>query len=133
MGTRSITHIKEDGKTIATIYRQYDGYPSGHGSDLLEMLQGIKLTNGFGFGAKYGEVANGMGCLAALVISELKSEQVGGVYIYPPKSQNVGEEYIYTIKEKNGKINLKCVDVWNKKTLFNDTVENLTTKELENA
>ena len=31
MGTRSIIHVKDERKTITTIYRQYDGYPSGMG------------------------------------------------------------------------------------------------------
>ena len=34
MGTRSLTHIIEDKETLTTIYRQFDGYMSGHGSDL---------------------------------------------------------------------------------------------------
>lgn len=31
MGTRSIIHVKDGRKTIVTLYRQYDGYPSGMG------------------------------------------------------------------------------------------------------
>jgi hypothetical protein len=50
MGTRSLTHViesyKDNGKkkkqTLLTMYRQYDGYPRGHGADLVEFLEGSK-------------------------------------------------------------------------------------------
>ena len=39
MGTRSLTFVyDEDGRKIINMYRQYDGYPSGHGKDLAESL-----------------------------------------------------------------------------------------------
>ena len=38
MGTRTLVHIKDGKKTIATIYRQYDGYPSGMGEDIKRIL-----------------------------------------------------------------------------------------------
>ena len=56
MGTRSLTRVIEtwnDEKTnklkkqvLVCMYRQYDGYPSGMGSDLAEFLNGGKLVNG---------------------------------------------------------------------------------------
>ena len=44
MGTRSLTtfiddHTKEE---IVVMYRHYDGYPSGHGKDLIDFLNKIK-------------------------------------------------------------------------------------------
>ena len=48
MGTRSLTVFNdEDGKEIAVMYRQFDGYPSGHGTELAEFLAGKKMVNGF--------------------------------------------------------------------------------------
>ena len=44
MGTRSLTHFKENGDTLATIYRQYDGYMSGHGVDLSHFLKSKKIV-----------------------------------------------------------------------------------------
>ena len=42
MGTRSLTFVKEqNGRKVSTyvcMYRQYDGYPSGHGLELAEFL-----------------------------------------------------------------------------------------------
>lgn len=31
MGTRSLTVMKDTGNEIAVLYRQFDGYPEGHG------------------------------------------------------------------------------------------------------
>lgn len=49
MGTRSLTFVyDEDDKTpIVNMYRQFDGYPSGHGADLADFLLPLRLVNGF--------------------------------------------------------------------------------------
>lgn len=96
MGTRSITHLKEEGKTLVTIYRQYDGYPSGMGLDLAEYLVDITVVNGFGSNMEIGTYANGMGCLAAQLIKHLKKD-IGNIYLVEPKSGNMGEEYVYRV------------------------------------
>lgn len=73
MGTRCLTVIKEGDKSssdICVIYRQMDGYPSGHGEDIKRLIGNIVVTNGY-----LGEdttVANGMGCLAAQLVTGLK-------------------------------------------------------------
>ena len=61
MGTRSLTHFIErhteqpkdkrkkaivKDTEIVVMYRQYDGYPSGHGIDLSEFLSKGRLVNG---------------------------------------------------------------------------------------
>jgi hypothetical protein len=116
MGTRSLTHIKDDvweegetPKTIVTIYRQMDGYPEGLGAELAEFLAPFTIVNGFG-GGDPTPVANGMGCLAAQVVAHLK-DGVGSVYLYPPDSEDCGEEYVYTIAGGRGGLNLKCEGV----------------------
>ena len=38
MGTRSLTFVYEGEKPIVNMYRQFDGYPSGHGAELAEFL-----------------------------------------------------------------------------------------------
>lgn len=95
MGTRSLTHIKKDGETLLTFYRQYDGYPEGMGVDLAEFLDGFEVVNGYG--ERKPKLANGMGCLAAQLIKELKDD-VGNVYIFAADSEDCGEEYTYTIE-----------------------------------
>lgn len=110
MGTRSLTHIMDDGKPLVTIYRQFDGYPSGHGQDLADFLEGLTVVNGIG--SRERKIANGMGCLAAQLVGHLKAESAksayqpngpqpgdiaGNVYIYPAGIEGCGEEYVYTV------------------------------------
>lgn len=107
MGTRSLTHIKQDGKTLVTIYRQYDGYPEGLGKELYDFLKDFTVLNGYG--KKEPKLANGIGCLAAQVVDQLK-DGIGNVYLYPPDSSDCGEEYVYTIYLLDDKIHLKLTD-----------------------
>ncbi len=80
MGTRSLTVFEDDnGKYIATIYRQYDGYPSGHGKKLYDILNGMVVVNGLS-SATPKKAANGIGCMAAQVVAGLK-ECIGNVYL----------------------------------------------------
>lgn len=95
MGTRSHTTVFDEGGTrLVTIYQQYDGYPEGVGLELARFLKGFEITNGFGPGAKLGEMANGPECLAAQLVAHLKTE-VGNVYVTTPGDQ--GQEYEYEI------------------------------------
>lgn len=97
MSTRSLTQIFDsDGKMIVVVYRQSDGYPSGHGKELAEYLKDITITNGI-TGREKGVTANGMNCLAAQIIAFFK-EEVGGFYLYPAGTSDVGEDYIYKVK-----------------------------------
>ncbi len=66
MGTRSLTRFydEQSDAVLVCIYRQYDGYPSGHGKDLAAFVAERKIVNGFGRSEQ--KLANGMGCLAAL-------------------------------------------------------------------
>ena len=102
MGTRSLTVFKEeDGKEICVMYRQYDGYPQGHGRELANFLSGMKMVNGISSADK-GKIANGMSCLTAQVIRELKGKDVGGIYIHPLGTRGMWEDYIYIISGKTG-------------------------------
>lgn len=101
MGTRSNVRFKENGKVIGCLYRQYDGYPTGMGQDLLDILPGgdPSILNGFSLDSKCPTHFNGIGCLAAYVTGKLKGNQIGNVYVYP--SDHVpgesGEEYVYDL------------------------------------
>ena len=48
MGTRSLTVFNNemDNSEIVVLYRQYDGYPTGHGRDLFSFLNNIEIVNG---------------------------------------------------------------------------------------
>ena len=114
MGTRSLTHIYDDRteSVLATVYRQMDGYPSGHGEDLAEILKGRTLVNGFGSGTP-SKASNGAGCLAATIIAELKVPAgIGGIYLEPPGSEDHGEEYVYSVSPRlEGSIRFKVESI----------------------
>ena len=81
MGTRCLTYVYEGNSPLVCLYRQFDGYPSGHGAELANFLKGIKLGNGIAANPKMGKFANGMGCLAAQLVAHFK-KSVGGFYIH---------------------------------------------------
>lgn len=94
MGTRSLTFVKEDGKVIMCMYRQMDGYPSGHGKDLAEFLKDITMVNGIGMGQT--KIANGAGCLAAQIVAHFK-DGPGGIYLQAGDTVDSGQDYDYVI------------------------------------
>ena len=108
MGTRSNTTFFSEWsneKPLAMIYRQFDGYPEGHGVQLARFLKEIKLVNGLRIDSEYSEVkvANKMSCLAAQVVVYLK-EKPGDIYLESPEDEeNLGTEYNYRIyRDKMG-------------------------------
>ena len=96
MGTRSLTFVYEENKPVVNMYRQFDGYPSGHGQELAEFLLSGELVNGYS--DENAKVFNGMGCLAAQMIVNFK-KSVGGFYIYPIESNDCWQDYEYHIYE----------------------------------
>jgi len=85
MGTRSLTFVyTEHNEPIMNMYRQYDGYPTGHGAELAEFLLNCNH--------------NGMSCLAASMLSAFK-ESLGSIYIYPIDSTDCNQEYEYHVYE----------------------------------
>ena len=98
MGTRSLTFVYDGNVPVINIYRQFDGYPSGHGHELAQFLNSKILVNGYG--EQNSAEANGMGCLAAQLIVQLK-HGVGGIYIYPVTSTDCFQDYEYHVYENN--------------------------------
>ena len=122
MGTRSLTHVietyKHNGKkkkqTLLTMYRQYDGYPSGHGSDLVGFLEGSRVVNGYSTSDTESEkrVFNGAGCLAAQLVAHFK-KGIGGFYLHRPNAKGCGEEYTYEIEvdSDTNQTTLRCYEI----------------------
>jgi len=98
MGTRSLTYVYDDNsKPIIKLYRQFDGYPSGHGIELAEFLGNIReITNGIRAGDRDRRTANGMGCLAAQMVAHFKTD-VGGFYLYPVEGNDHWQDYEYHV------------------------------------
>lgn len=99
MGTRSLTFVYEKNKPILNMYRQFDGYPSGHGQELAEFLLSGEMVNGIPVGVNK-LFFNGMGCLAAQMIANFK-KSAGGFYIYPIDSNDCWQDYEYHIYENS--------------------------------
>jgi hypothetical protein len=133
MGTRTLVHIKDGKKTITTIYRQFDGYPTGMGEDIKKILNNgeVEILNGYSGSSKSPAQFNGVGCLAAYLVGELKQQKIGNIYLFSPNEKNCGEEYIYTLTVKEGDVFLKVLDVYSKKTLFNGILKDFCGKKAE--
>lgn len=124
MGTRSLTKIIEvhrdenyiSKKALTTMYRQYDGYMSGHGKDLAEWLEPFAVVNGISMGETH-KVANGADCLAAQMFAHFK-DGAGGIYLYHPDAHDCGEEYIYYIYVHHDDITIKVYDTYDEKVIF---------------
>lgn len=106
MGTRSLTYIysnyKDDNDTtvhqpVVCMYRQYDGYPEGHGAELASFLTSGKLVNGLGMMDDFKVMFNGMGCLAAQMVAHFK-QGAGGIYLHAPNlGRDDWQEYEYHV------------------------------------
>jgi hypothetical protein len=96
MGTRSLTFVYDGRTRVMCMYRQFDGYPSGHGAELASFLASFDaVVNGYAFN-ETRKVANGMGCLAAQLVANFKVG-VGGFYLYPTSTKDAGQEYEYHV------------------------------------
>ena len=135
MGTRSLTYIKDqyedNDNIIICMYRQYDGYLSGHGKELAEFLQDFTVVNGYN-SLTPARSANGMSCLAAQLVAHFK-DGIGNIYLYPTSTKDVGEEFIYTISLTDSQIYIEVKDAWSDKIIFIGTptelIEKINTKE----
>ena len=114
MGTRSLTVINSewDDSEICVLYKQYDGYPEGHGTDLLNFLKDMHIVNGIG-SKENRKISNGMDCLAAQVVAHFKTGP-GDFYLHSAGSRDMCEEFIYTIYVKDKKLHIKVEDVYDK-------------------
>ena len=113
MGTRATIKIakREEGvsfsekpdKFMVSIYHHFDGYPEYLGVTLANYLDGKKIVNGLG--EDRDTVFNGLGCMAASIIAELK-EEAGNVYIENLEHPSGWIDYEYYIWGDTGK------DIW---------------------
>ena len=111
MGTRCLTYVfDEKYKPIVCIYRQFDGYPEGHGEDLKRILEGIPITNGIPSRVLLGKsderLFSGMEELAAVLVQKLKEKDPhGNIYLVPPvwPPEDHWQEYEWCIFGKVGR------------------------------
>jgi hypothetical protein len=76
------------------IYHHYDGYPEHLGVKLASYLDGYYVVNGSG--REGDKLFNGLGCMAASIVAELK-DGPGDVYIEDPERRHGWIDYEYYI------------------------------------
>jgi hypothetical protein len=127
MGTRSLTRVKKGRSTLVTIYRQFDGYPDALGVELYNLFKHTgKIVNGYSSHDKSPDTFNGMGCVAAFLVGQMKlfkynrtdKNPIGDVYIESNSVKDAGQDYEYIISEKNDTLQIKVIGSWSNKTLF---------------
>jgi hypothetical protein len=105
MGTRCDTIMYNGAdKEIAVLYRQYDGYPDGHGKELKKFLNGKKIINGIS--GEDNHNFNGMDCLAAALVAHFK-KTIGGFYLNPAGSRD--GEYQYKVMKDHSSDAIKVI------------------------
>ena len=137
MGTRStITFcekINDEIQPLVSIYQQYDGYLEGVGKDLCTWLSKMTILNGYSFYDRYSDdVANGVGCLVAQYIRNIKPH-IGDTYIIPMDSSQDDIDYNYKIifdsygKEpcNAAKVATVMVNKWGRDYFFTGTPKEL--------
>jgi hypothetical protein len=117
MGTRSLTFVYEESfnpedepQPIINLYRQYDGYPTGHGAELAEFLAQFELVNGIPVGEPHEKkYANGMPCAAAQLVAHFK-DGPGQFYLYPVSAKDCGQDYEYHVYAEAGNLCVRVKD-----------------------
>ena len=87
-----VSFSKEPNQTIVDIYHHWDGYPEGLGVTLASYLNGYHIVNGIG--RENDKLFNGIGCMAASIVAELK-DGAGDVYIEPRESHSWIDYHYY--------------------------------------
>jgi len=136
MGTRCITVVEdEEGNELCRIFRQFDGYPSIHGDELVAFLARGRVEEAIGM---YDEKSFlGMGDVAASLVAYLKSYRrddtdpsspkewrtptaLGNrIQIIPIGMKDIGEQFIYTVtyQGNNRFVELRVVDLRDSKVV----------------
>lgn len=112
MSTSALVIVQDENRVdLCVIYVHSDGYPSGLGAKLKDILGEMLVTDLLSSSRKMGKIANGMEDVAAQVVAMLKTS-AGNVYLNPPDSRNMGEftYYINYPKERNAPLEIKVED-----------------------
>jgi hypothetical protein len=120
MGTRSTTKFYSE-VVLLSVYQQWDGYINGVGHDLARWLSDKKVINGYGMQTREEGYANGMGCLAAQYVADMKGG-IGGFYLTTPTDR---QEYNYQVRYADGQFNIKVKRWDSNRAIFDGTPQEL--------
>lgn len=95
MGTRNLTMVIKNAKPVVAQYGQWDGYPEGQGSTILEFLKSKDLFNRF-----------------------IKKIETGVVKFVDEKKQKEIDAFIKKLGSTDGWLNMEQVDKYDKKFPF---------------
>ena len=137
MSTRALINIvnRQEGRSFSKtlkpsaihtqVYNHYDGHPERLGVTLASYLKDYDIRNGIP-NEYQGPIANGIGCLAAQLVSYLKDEP-GSIYLQPPRNIDF-EDYVYYIWVKeNTRIMISIFD-YNNECIYVGDCESLIEK-----
>ena len=106
-----VSFNKHPKEVYAQIYHHYDSYSDLLGVGIAKFLSDIRVVNGIG-SHKGDRLANGMGCLAAQVLTHLKLARHYPNRISPERDEiQEGNVYLDAPNEKRGDIEY-CYYVW---------------------
>ena len=91
---RSFSELLDPSAIHTQIYKHWDGYPEGLGVTLANYLDGYQIVNGISHDTQ-GPIANGIGCLAAQLVSYIK-DGPGDISLRIPGDRD-WEDYAYYI------------------------------------
>tara|TARA_R110000850_G_scaffold269167_2_gene401008 strand:+ start:7319 stop:7729 length:411 start_codon:yes stop_codon:yes gene_type:complete len=113
MGTRSLTFIHEmedeylkGDKVVCVFFRHFDGYPSGHGQDLADFLNGKKLVNGRSSDFDKATMFNRAGTMAVKLANHI--QDISGAEIIHGDNYNYGQDHDYHVYFRNGEF---CIQI----------------------
>jgi hypothetical protein len=94
MSTGAAIRVLQNGETLVCIVQHGDGMPESLGIGLAKFLAPLRVVNGLPMDRT--NIVNGIECLAATIIKELK-DGPGGIYIYPHNYNLMNEDYLYEV------------------------------------
>ena len=137
MSTRALINIveRQEGRSFSKtlpstaihtqIYKHYDGYPEDLGVTLANYLNGYDILNGIP-NSHQGPIANGIGCMAAQLVSYIK-DGPGNVYLQPPHNIDI-EDYVYYIWVKENEEIMISIFNYEEECIFVGNSESLMEK-----
>jgi len=109
MGTTATAYIYDDfgGDPIVGVHTQSGGYPSEFGKRLAQYVASKQIVNGIPGGGDRSKLANGMNCLAALIVAHFKQkDDPGTIYLYAPDVDSSGDFFRYEVRKDS----FRCIN-----------------------